>query len=54
MIDITCQGKTPSEAKTKCMVTEILLTEKKVSTDTAINILNAIGGICISVTENKE
>ena len=54
MIEITCRGKSPSEAKIKCMVIEILLTDKKVSTDTAINILNAIGGICISATEDKE
>ena len=29
MIEIICQGKSPSEAKVKCMVTEILLTESE-------------------------
>ncbi len=52
MIEITCQGKSPSEAKAKCIVAEILLTEK-ISTDMAIKLLNAIGGICIEVTEDK-
>lgn len=28
MIEIICRGKSPSEAKAKRMVTEILLTEK--------------------------
>lgn len=51
MIEIICQGKSPSEAKAKCMVTEILLTEK-ISTDLTINILNAIGGICIAESED--
>lgn len=53
MIEIICQGKSPSEAKAKCMVAEILLTEK-ISTDMTINLLNAIGGICIAETEDKE
>jgi len=47
MIEIICQGKSLSEAKVKCMVTEILLTEKKISTDMKINVLNAIGDIYI-------
>ena len=51
MIEIICQGKSPSEVKAKCMVTEILLTEKEISTDLAINVLNAIGGICIAESE---
>ncbi len=58
MIEIICQGKSPSEAKAKCTVTEILLTEllieKKISTDMTINLLNAIGGICIAEREDKE
>ena len=53
MIEIICQGKSPSETKAKCMVAEILLTEK-VSTNMAINVLNAIGGICIAESEGKE
>ena len=51
MIEIICQGKNPSEAKAKCMVAEILLTERIISTDMTINILNAIGGICIAERE---
>ena len=51
MIEIICQGKSPSEAKVKCMAAEILLTEKEISTDMTINILNAIGGICIVESE---
>lgn len=51
MIEITCQGKSLGEAKTKCMVVEMLLTEKKVPTDMLINILNAIGGIYITESE---
>ena len=54
MIEIICQGKSPSEAKAKCMVAEILLTERKISTDMTINVLNAIGGICIAESEDKE
>jgi hypothetical protein len=53
MIEIICRGKNPSEAKAKCMVAEILLTEKMVSTDMVINVLNAIGGICIAESEDK-
>ena len=52
MIEIICQGKSPSEAKAKCIAAEILLTEKEIATDTAINILNAIGGICIAESED--
>lgn len=51
MIDITCWAESPSEAKAKCIVAEILL---KMSTDIAINILNAIGGISITESEDKE
>lgn len=51
MIEIICQGKSPSEAKLKCMVAEILLTKKLVSTDMAINVLNAIDGIIIAESE---
>ncbi len=48
MIEIICHGKSPGEAKTKCMIAEMLLTEKKISTDMIINVLNAIGGIYIA------
>ena len=48
MIEIICRGESPSEAKAKCMAAEILLTEKKISTDMVINVLNAIGGIYIA------
>ena len=54
MIEIICRGKSPSEAKAKCIAAEILLTEEKISTDMAINVLNAIGGICIAETEGKK
>ena len=58
MIEIVCRGKSPSEAKAKCMVAEILLTGKltgkKISTDMAISILNAIGGIYIAESEDKD
>ena len=53
MIEITCQGKSPSEAKLKCMVSEILLTEKIVSTDITIKLLNTIG-VYMVVTEDME
>ena len=53
MIEIICQGKSPSEAKAKCMVAEILLTEKNVSTDMTIKVLNAIGGIRIAESEDN-
>lgn len=51
MIEIICQRKSPSEAKAKCMAAEILLTEREISTDVVINILNAIGGVCIAESE---
>lgn len=54
MIEIICRGKSPSEAKVKRMVAEILLTEKKIPTDMIINVLNAIGGIYIAESEGKE
>jgi len=54
MIEIICQGKSPSEARVKCMVAEILLTEKRLSTDMRINLLNAISGIYITESEDKE
>lgn len=54
MIEIICQGKSPSEAKAKCMAAEILLTKAKISTDTVIHALNAIGGICITKREENE
>ena len=58
MIEIICQGKSPSEARAKCTVAKILLTEllptEKVSTDTAINLLNAIGGVYIAESEENE
>lgn len=54
MIEIICQGKSPSEAKAKCMVAEMLLTENITSTDMIINILNAISGISIAESEYKK
>ena len=54
MIEILCQGKSPSEARLKCMVAEILLTEEKISTDMKINVLNAIGGVYIAESKDKE
>ena len=58
MIEIVCQGKSPSEARAKCTVAKILLTEllptEKISTDTTIKLLNAIGGIQIAESEDKE
>jgi len=51
MIDIICLGESPSEAKAKCRMAEILL---KMSTDRAINILKAIGGIYITESEESE
>lgn len=54
MIEIICQGKSPCEAKTKCMMTEMLLSEKNIPTDIGINILNAIGGISIADVEPLE
>jgi len=57
MLEIICQGKSPSEAKAKCTVVETLLallTEKKISTDKAINLLNAIGGISVVESEVED
>ena len=54
MIEIICQGKSPSEAKLKCMVAEILLTKKEISTDLSIKLLNAIGGISVAESEVEE
>ena len=54
MIEIICQGKSPSEAKAKCMVAEILLTDKRISTDMTISMLNAIGGIYIAESEEEK
>lgn len=53
MIEIICQGESPSEAKVKCIAAAILLTEEKISTDMAINVLNVIGGIYIAESEAK-
>lgn len=56
MMEIICQGKSPSEARLKCTVAKILLTEllpaEKVSTATAVDLLNAIVGI--SIVESEE
>lgn len=56
MIEIICQGKTPSEAHLKCTVAKILLTEllpaEKISADMIVKILNAIGGI--GIVEGEE
>lgn len=52
MIEIICRGNSPSEANVKCMVTEVLLTEKTMSTDMMINLLNAIGGVYITESES--
>lgn len=52
MIEIVCRGKSTSEGKLKCEVTEMLITENKIPTETVIDLLNAIGGICI--TEREE
>lgn len=58
MIEIISQGKSLSEARVKCTVAKILLTEllpaEKISADTTINLLNAIGGISIVESEDKE
>lgn len=56
MIEIICQGKSPSEAKVKCTVAKIILTEllpaEKISADMIVKILNAIGGI--GIVEGEE
>ena len=58
MIEIIAQGKSPSEARQKCTVAKILLTELlpagKVSIATTVNLLNAIGGISIVESEVEE
>ena len=54
MIEIICQGKSPSEAKVKCMVAKILLTEKIISADMTIKLLNGISGIYVAESEDKE
>ena len=58
MIEIISQGKSPSEAKAKCTVAKILLTEllpaEKVSIAMTVNLLNAIGGISIAESEDEE
>jgi hypothetical protein len=51
MIKITCRGESPSEAKVKCMVTKILLTQETIPTDMVIGVLNTIGGIYIKEIE---
>lgn len=51
MIEIICRGKSPNEAKAKCMIVEILLTEKILTNDMTINVLNAIGGIYVVKSE---
>lgn len=42
-IDILSHGKSPSEAKAKCLVTEILLTNENISVNTVTRILSIIG-----------
>lgn len=54
MIEIICQGNSSSEARLKCMVAEILLTEEKVPTVMAINVLNAISGVHIATVRDNE
>lgn len=58
MIEIICQGKSPSEAHLKCTVTKILLIDllpaEKISADTTVKILNAIGGIGIVESEGED
>ena len=51
MIEITCLGESPSEAKAKCKVAEILL---KMADDVAIKVFNSIDGIYITESEDKE
>ena len=43
MIEILSHGKSPSEAKAKCLVTEILLTNEDISVNTVTRILSIIG-----------
>lgn len=42
MIEILSHGKSPSEAKAKCLVTEILFTDENILANTIIHILNII------------
>ena len=43
MIEILSSGKSPSEAKAKCLVTETLLTNENTSVNIVTRILNIIG-----------
>ena len=43
MIEILSHGKSPSEAKAKCLVTETLLTNEDISVNTVARILSIIG-----------
>jgi hypothetical protein len=58
MIEIISQGKSLNEARVKCTVAKIILTEllpaEKISADTTVKLLNAIGGIGIVESEDKE
>jgi hypothetical protein len=58
MIEIISQGKSLSEAHLKCTVAKILLTDllpaEKISADTTVKLLNAIGGISIVESADKE
>lgn len=51
MIEILSHGKSPSEAKAKCLVTETLLTNEDISVNTVTYILSIIG---IGVRECEE
>jgi hypothetical protein len=56
MIEIISQGKSLNEARVKCTVAKILLTDllpaEKISADTTVKLLNVIGGI--SIVESEE
>ena len=43
MIEILSHGKSPSEAKAKCLITEILLANEDISVNTVTHILSIIG-----------
>ena len=43
MIEILSYGKSPSEAKAKCLVTETLLMNEDISVNTVARILSIIG-----------
>ena len=43
MIEILTHGKSPSGAKAKCLVTEILLTNEDISVNTVTHIFSIIG-----------